>query len=114
MNNRIPKAVEPPLPLKTQVFEILRQNGFAFNEALELAGQVIAQFTATRQRVFAFGPVSFEITAGLRTKLITAPVGYETLSRILERIETQQHMELERRAREIRERRERDERGRPW
>ena len=61
------QAPEPiPPPLKIQIFELLRQNGFAFNEALELAGEAINRFNALpRQRVFAFGPVSFEITAAL-------------------------------------------------
>ena len=110
------KSLEPiPPPLKIQVFEVLRQNGFAFNEALELAADVINRFNASpRQRVFAFGPVSFEITAALRTRLISAPVGYETVDRLLERIEAQRNLEIDRREREIRARRERDERRRPW
>jgi hypothetical protein len=71
-----PKPLEPILPLKTQVFELLRQNGFGFDESRELAAEVMNQFYATRQRVFAFGPVSFEITAGLRTRLISTLIGH--------------------------------------
>jgi hypothetical protein len=112
--NNPTRKTEPLPPLKIQVFEVLRQNGFGFTEAHQLAGEVIAQFNATQQRIFAFGPVAFHIDAGLRTKLITAPLGYETLDRVLERIETQQHIEFDRRVREIREKRERDERRRPW
>jgi adenylate kinase len=58
--------------------------------------------------------VSFEITAALRTRLISTALGYQTLDRVLERLNTQQNLEIDRRAREIRERRERDERRRPW
>jgi hypothetical protein len=54
------RAVETiPPQLKAEIFVLLRQNGFAFDEALGLAAEAINRFDASPpQRVFAFGPVS--------------------------------------------------------
>jgi DNA-binding transcriptional MerR regulator len=101
--------------LRIQIHELLRDNGFAFSEAQELAAKAVTRFNATRERIFQFGAVTLEITGGLRAKLIFAPRDHQTPARTVERIQAQQNIAIDQRAAEIRQRREADERrGNRW
>ena len=113
---KLPKLINEIVPpsLTIQFFELLRDHGFAFDEARDLAAGAVDRFNRTRERTFVFGPVAVRITGGLRTELISAPANYETPRRTLERIAVQENIELDKRAAEIRERRLRDESRRPW
>jgi hypothetical protein len=114
MKTSTARKLEPlPPSVKVQVYEILRNCGFSFDEALELAGKATASYASTPQRVFQFGVVTIEISAGV-ARLMYAPRGYETAARTSERIQALLNSELEQRAREIRQKREADERRRSW
>jgi hypothetical protein len=111
-STRKPLDLQPPVAV--QIFELLRENGFSFSEALQLAGKATASYTSTSQRVFQFGVVTIEISACV-ARLMYAPRGHETAARTSERIQTLLNSELEQRAKEIRKRREEDERrGNRW
>lgn len=118
VNTRTATARTPiePIPptVKVQVYEILRNCGFSFGEALGLAGEAINSYKSTSQRIFQFnGVVTVEISAGV-ARLMYAPRGHETGARTVERIRALLNSEIDQRAREIREKRERDERRPPW
>jgi hypothetical protein len=110
-----PNAIESlPPPVNVQVYEILRDCGFAMQEAVALAAQTAAVYTSTTQRLFQFdGAVTIEISAGCAT-LEYAPRNYETAARTSEKIAALLNSEIAARVRQIREKRERDERRRPW
>ena len=100
-------------PISVQLYQILMDHGFSISEAVDLASKWTKTYTSTSQRIFKFGSVKVEIMA-CEAKLIFAPSNHETPARTLERIQAQQNLELDRRARKIRERRQADERRRPW
>ena len=67
--------------------------------------------STTTQRLFQFsGGVTIKISACTAKLLQAPPRNFETPRRTLERIQVQEQIELDRRARQIREQRERDER----
>ena len=102
----------PPPALNIQLYEILREHGFSFDEALSLATQSTAAYLSTSQRFFQFDDaVTIEVSACV-ARVIYARHGHETPARTSERIELLFNSELEQRAREIRKRREADERRR--
>jgi hypothetical protein len=72
-----------PPPLKIEIFHVLRQR-VRINEALELAGEAISRFMPRRGSACSPSVPRPEITGRLRTRLISAPVAYETLYQVLE------------------------------
>jgi len=98
-----------PRSVSLQVYSLLIAHGFAAAEAAEHATKTATAYRNTTQSVFSFsGGLKIEILAA-NARVISAPRNYETPRRTMERIQAQQEIDLEKRAREIGERRKRDE-----
>ena len=95
----------------TQIYELLTPY-FSHDEALSMSRHAATLYKSTPQKLFQFEGVTIEVMACI-AKLRYAPRGFESVRKTLERVEMQECIQLEQRARNIREKRERDER-RGW